>query len=56
MKEILIRLTAACLLTAMSEQLVAGGKLEDGVRLVAGLTTALLMLEAALSLSGALMG
>lgn len=56
MSGILTRLAAVCLLTAVSDLLVSGSRLEEGVRLIAGLATAYLMLEAALSLPGALMG
>ena len=55
MSEILIRLTAVCLLTAMSDLLIAGGKLEDSVHLAAGLAVACLMLEAVLMLPDALL-
>lgn len=54
MKSILMQLTAICLLSALSEQLAAGSRLEDGVQLAAGLAVALVMLEAVMALPGAL--
>ena len=52
MKEILIRLTALCMLTAVSEQLAPDGGLKEGVRLIAGLRAAGLVLEMAAALPG----
>lgn len=54
MGAILMRLTALCMLTAVSELLDAGGRLRDGVRLISGLLAAELILETAMSLPGAL--
>ena len=56
MKGILIRLTALCMLTAVSEQLAPDGGLKEGVRLIAGLLAAGMILEMVLSLPNALLG
>ena len=44
MSDVLIRLTAICVLSALSDQLISGSRLEDGVHLAAGLAVACLML------------
>ena len=54
MKEILGRLTALCMLAAVGEQLTADSRLQDGVRLIAGILAAGLILEAVMGLPGAL--
>ena len=48
-------LAALCMLTAVSEQLTAGSRLRDGVRLISSLAAAGLMLETVLTLPGALL-
>lgn len=53
MSDVLIRLTAICVLSALSDQLISGSRLEDGVHLAAGLAVACLMLEAVMALPGA---
>ena len=52
MKEILIRLTALCMLSAFCEQMTPDGGLKEGVRLIAGLLAAGLVLEMAAALPG----
>lgn len=56
MKEILIRLTALCMLTAVSEQLTPDGGMKEGVRLIAGLLVAELILEMTAVLPAVLLG
>lgn len=56
MTEILMRLCALCLCSWLCDQLLAGSRLEGGVRLIIGLTAVGLMLEAVLALPGALVG
>lgn len=56
MTAILMRLTALCMLSALSEQALADGRMRDSVRLIEGLITAELMLEALMNLPGALFG
>jgi len=56
MKEILIRLTALCMLSAFSEQMTPDGGLKEGVRLIAGLLAAGLVLEMAAALPGIVFG
>jgi hypothetical protein len=45
-----MKLIYLCLIAAVSEQLTAGSRLQGGVRLIAGLTAARLMLSAAADL------
>lgn len=40
----MIKLVYLCLITVVSEQLTAGSRLRDGVRLIAGLTAARMIL------------
>ena len=54
MKEILIRLTALCMLSAFSEQMTPDGGLKEGIRLIAGLLAAELVLQMAAALSSAI--
>lgn len=54
MADILMRLTALCVLTAFSEQLASGSALKGGVRLICGLIAAQFILDAVLSLPGIL--
>ena len=56
MAAILGRLTAMCMLAAVSGQLTSGGRMEEGVRMVCGLAMASLILEAATALPGAMGG
>ena len=56
MSEVLGRLTALCMAAALSEQLTAGSRLRDGIRLIGGLIAARLMLEIMALLPSALMG
>ena len=49
-----MRLTALCMLAAVGEQLTAGCRLRDGIRLIGGLLAARLILEAVLALPGSL--
>ena len=50
MREILGRLTALCVLAWLGEQLTAGSRLQDGVRLIAGILAAGMILDAVLKL------
>ena len=54
MTDILMRLTALCMLTAFSEQLTSGSAVKGGVRLICGLIAAQLILNAVLALPGIL--
>ena len=56
MAAILGRLTAMCMLAAVSGHLTSDGRMEAGTRMVCGLAMASLMLEAVLALPGALGG
>ncbi len=50
--EVLGRLTALCLMTAVSELLLGEGRLREGVRLICGLAAALLVMEWIAALAG----
>ena len=50
MKQALLRLTALCMLSAFGEQMTPEAAGRDGVRLIAGLAAAELILEMVISL------
>lgn len=56
MANILMRLTALCMLSAFSEQMIPSDSVRSGVRLIAGLLTAQMILEIVSSLPGAVFG
>ena len=56
MAAILGKLTAMCMLAAVSGQLTSGGKMEAGVRMICGLAAASMILEAVAALPGLLSG
>ena len=56
MSAILMRLTALCMLSAFSEQMTPDGGLKGGVRLIAGLVAAEMILEMVISLPAAVFG
>lgn len=52
MARILLRLTALCMLSAFSEQMISSSPARDGVRLVTGLIVSEMILEMVLALPG----
>lgn len=56
MRDVFVQLISLCAVEMISEQLTAGTRLKDGVRMICGVIAARLMLEAALALPGMIFG
>lgn len=56
MTAVLEKLVALCALAAVGQELTAGGRLQDGIRLICGLAAAGLILDAVLALPSVLFG